>query len=131
MKKYAAFILAMIMVCSMVLVGCGKSEADDKGETNNSSVISFADVSWTREGDHDAETIRFGSDGSFTYSCACGNPVGDYDLCEGYSYDEKTKTITLECIEEIDEMVTVIQVVSCDDDELRLDFDGEILIFNK
>ncbi len=64
-------------------------------------------------------------------ACACGNPVNDSDLCEGYTYDEKTKTITLDCIEITDEMVTKIKVVKCDENSLELDFDGDIRIFEK
>ena len=126
MKKITTIFLAMVMILSIALVGCNKDEGP-----KDYSEFSFTDVSWTREGEHDVETIRFGADGSFTYSCACGNAVGDYDLCEEYSYDDKTKTITLECLEEVDDMVTVIKIVKCEGDELQLDFDGEILVFTK
>ena len=69
------------------------------------------------------------ADGKFTYYCACGNPVNDSDLCEGYTYDDSTKTITLNCIETTDEMVTTIKIVKCDGNSLQLDFNGEIRIF--
>ena len=75
--------------------------------------------------------IRFGADGKFTYYCACGNPVNNSDLCEGYTYDDSTKTISLNCIETTDEMVTTIKIVKCDENSLHLDFDGEIRIFEK
>ena len=128
MKKIIAIILAMLMMCSVIFVGCNKEAKD---QNKDYSEFPFADVAWTREGDHDFETIRFGADGSFSYSCACGNPVNDADLCEGYSYDDESKTITLECIEVTDEMITVIKIVKCDDKELHLDFNGEILVFVK
>ena len=130
MKKLTATLLAMLMMLSMVLVGCNKEEEKEEGPKDYSE-FAFVDVSWKREGDHDLETIRFGADGSFTYSCACGNAVGDYDLCDEYTYDDKTKTITLNCLEEVEDMVTVIKVVKCEGDELQLDFDGEILVFGK
>ena len=88
-------------------------------------------TSWTRDAEHDTETIRFGEDGSFAYYCACGNAVNDSDLCEGYTYDDSTKTITLNCIETTDEMVTTIKVVKCDENTLQLDFNGEIRVFEK
>lgn len=91
----------------------------------------FVGMSWTRDAENDIETIRFGEDGSFSYSCACGNPVNDSDLCEGYTYDEATKTITLDCIETTEEMVVAIKVVSCDGAELKLDFNGDIRVFTK
>lgn len=127
MKKIITIVLAMIMMCSVLFVGCNKAE---EGESKDYSEFPFTGKAWTREGEHDLETIRFGADGSFGYSCACGNPVNDADLCEGYSYDDESKTITLECIEATDEMVTVIKIVKCDDKELHLDFNGEILVFN-
>ena len=134
MKNYISLI-ALILVGAMLLAGCGNKQPetakpDDTTPVSNGDV-SFFDISWTREADHDTETIRFGADGSFTYSCACGNPVNDADLCEGYTYDEATKTITLECEEITEEMVTVIKVVKSDGNTLHLDFNGEIRIFEK
>lgn len=125
MKKRC--ILASLIVCLalLVCVGCEKPAEEVKNELN----CEFADVLWTRHAEHDVEMIRFGSDGSFTYYCACGNPVNDSDLCEGYTYDEETKTIRLNYIEETEEMVDTITVVSYSETELILDFDGEIRSF--
>ena len=128
MKK-SVCLLVLVMVCAMLFVGCKKEEKKD--EPVDYSQYSFTDTTWTRDAEQDIETIRFGSDGSHTYYCACGNPVNDSDLCEGYKYDDATKTITLDCLEETDEMVTVIKVVKYDENELHLDFDGEIRIFLK
>ena len=129
LKRYVS-LLILVFLCTTLFVGCTKNE-----NTYNSSVdqsnYSFVDISWTREAAHDIETIRFGEDGSFSYSCACGNPVNDSDLCEGYTYDDATKTITLDCIEITDDMVTVIKIVKCDEKELHLDFNGETRIFTK
>ena len=91
----------------------------------------FVNISWTRDAEHDTETIRFGADGKFTYYCGCGNPVNDSDLCEGYTYDDTTKIIELDCIETTDEMVTTIKIVKCDENSLHLDFNGEIRVFEK
>ena len=126
-KNISLFILAM--VCAMLFIGCAKKE--DKKVPVDYSQYSFTDTAWTRDAEQDIETIRFGADGHFTYYCSCGNPVNDSDLCEGYTYDDETKTITLDCLESTDEMVTVIKVVKYDEKELHLDFDGEIRIFVK
>ena len=126
MKKYS-LIFALILALSMLFVACGEN-SNDLGKDSD---CSFTNISWTREAENDIETIRFNEDGSYSYSCSCGNPVNDSDLCEGYTYDEKTKTITLNCIEETDEMITVIKVIKCNEKELHLDFDGEIRIFTK
>lgn len=128
MKKNI-FLLVLVIVCAMIFLGCTKEEKKD--EPVDYSQYSFTDISWTRDAEQDIETIRFGADGHFTYYCSCGNPVNDSDLCEGYTYDDETKTITLDCLEETDEMVTSIKVVKYDEKELQLDFDGEIRIFTK
>ena len=111
--------LFLLMVCLCFLTGCEKE------------MVEFTDISWTRETQADTETIFFGSDGSFHYFCGCGNPVNDADLCEGYTYDEKSGSITLDCFETTEEMVTEIGVVSFDGDKLELDFGGEIRKFER
>ena len=123
MKKYICLIV-LTFVCTLFFAGCTKENVDY-------SKYSFVNVSWTRDAEHDIETIYFGEEGNFSYYCACGNPVNDSDLCEGYTYDDDTKTITLDCIEETDEMITVIKIVKCDEEELHLDFNGEVRVFTK
>lgn len=129
MKKYV-YLFVLALVCSILFVGCDNSKKTDASSVDYSQ-YSFVGTSWTRDTEHDIETIRFGADGHFAYYCACGNSVNDSDLCEGYTYDDATKTITLDCIETTDEMVTVIKIVKCDEKELHLDFDGEVRVFNK
>ena len=129
MKKLVS-LFAIVLICALLFVGCSNNGKSDNRDADYSK-YSFVGVSWTRDADNDIETIRFGADGSFTNYCACGNSVNDSDLCEGYTYDDKTKTITLECIETTDEMVTVIKIVKCDENELQLDFDGEVRTFTK
>ena len=139
MKKFIS-VFALILVCAMLLVGCGKSEKNDAPETTDApetqkavdySRYEFTDVSWTRTTEYDTETLRFRSNGGFSYYCACGNPVNDSDMCEGYTYDDETKTVTLNCFETSEEMVTVIKIVKCEGGELHLDFNGEIRVFTK
>lgn len=127
MKKYVSF-LVLVLVCITLFVGCSENK-DTESVIVDYSKYSFVNTSWTRDAEHDIETIRFGADGHFAYYCSCGNPVNDSDLCEGYTYDDATKTITLNCIETTDEMVTKIKIVKCDENSLHLDFDGEIRIF--
>ena len=127
MKK-SAFLFTLFFILTILFVGCGKNTNDLSVDYSN---YSFVNVSWTRDAEQDIETIRFGEDGSFSYYCACGNSVNDSDLCEGYTYDNTTKTIKLNCIEETDEMITVIKIVKCDETELHLDFNGEVRIFTK
>ena len=125
MKKY--FIILMFLV--LLLTGCGDSK--EKTQKKDYSEYSFTDVSWTRDAGNDIETIVFKSDGKFTYYCSCGNPVNDSDLCESYTYNEDTKEITLDYIEETEEAVTTIKIVKETETTLELDFDGEIRKFEK
>lgn len=129
MKKYIS-LFALIFICTILLAGCAKTEKTASSDVDYSK-YSFVNSSWTRDTEQDIETLYFGEDGSFRYYCACGNPVNDSDLCEGYAYDDATKTITLDCIETTEEMVTVLKIVKCDEKELHLDFDGEIRVFTK
>ena len=129
MKKYFS-ILVLTLLCGVLFVGCMGNDKQTEVPVDYSNYV-FASGSWTRNATNDIETIRFGADGSFTYYCACGNPVNDSDLCEGYIYNDETKTITLNCVEVTDEMVTVIKIEKCDDKELHLNFDGETRIFTR
>ena len=129
MKKYIS-LTALILICAILLVGCGGKKEPEETKVDYSE-YPFVDVSWTRDAEHDTETIRFGKDGHFVYYCGCGNPVNDSDMCESYTYDDATKTITLNCFETTEEMVTTIKIVECNETNLQLDFDGEIRIFEK
>ncbi len=119
MKK----IFIILFIGILFLSGCNKKV--------DYSEYSFTDTSWIRNADHDIETIRFNSDGSFSYYCGCGNSVNDSDLCDNYTYNDKTKEIKLDCFEKTDEMVTTIKIIKSSDSILELDFDGDIRIFEK
>ena len=124
MKKIIILVLA-----ALLLTGCD-STREEKQEKDYSK-YSFTDVSWTRDAENDIETIVFKSNGRFVYYCSCGNPVNDSDLCENYTYNDKTKEITLDCFEETEETVTTIKVVKSTETTLELDFNGEIRKFEK
>ena len=129
MKKIKVkLFLVLAFSLFFLLLGCTKSNTD---ETVNYSEYLFTDTSWTRKAEHDIETIRFGSDGSFVYYCACGNPVNDSDLNEGYTYDDVAKTITVKYIETTEETVSTIKIEACDGENIKLNFDGEIREFVK
>ncbi len=129
MKKIKTGLLLVLTTALLfLLLSCAKNNI---GNTVNYSEYSFTDVSWTRNAEHDIETIRFGSDGTFVYYCACGNPVNDSDLNEGYTYDDATKTITVKYLETTEETVSSIIIEECDDESIKLNFDGEIREFIK
>lgn len=123
MKKY--YLLLIFWLC-FLMAGCGAEK-----EQADYSAYPFVDVSWTRTTEYDTEFITFYADGRFSYYCACGNPVNDSDLCEGYAYDDATKTITLDYDEDVFGVPTELLVVECDGAILKLDFAGEIREFTK
>ena len=121
--------IIVLLLLTLFLTGCGDTK--EKTQKTDYSNYSFTDITWTRDAESDEETIIFKSNGSFTYYCSCGNPVNDSDLCETYSYNDDTKEITLDCLEETEETVTNIKIVNSTETALELDFNGEIRKFEK
>lgn len=119
-KKIISVSFVFIIILSL-FTACGQKE--------DYASYPFVNVSWTRDGDGDVEFISFHEDGTFGYYCACGNPVNDSDLCEGYSYDPESKTVTLDYSEVTADAVTTLVVKKCTEDELVLSFEGEIRHF--
>ena len=119
--------ILVISICFGILFlsGCNKKVNVDYSE------YSFTHGSWSRDNGHDIETISFKADGSFSYSCACGNPVNDADLCDEFTYNDETKEISLKCIEKTEEMITTFKIISSTDTVLELDFNGEVRRFEK
>ena len=125
MKKY----IIILMLVGLFLTGC--NDKKEKTQVKDYSEYLFTDVSWTREGGNDIETIVFKSDGRFSYYCSCGNPVNDSDLCESYIYNDKNKEIKLDCFETTEETITNIKILEMSEEVLELDFNGEIRKFEK
>ena len=126
MRKISS-ILTILCCLLFFLSGCtSKPTADNEVDY---STYEFAGKQWIRDAEHDLETLCFLPNGEFHYSCACGNPVNDSDMVESYSYDDTTKMFTLNCYEELEGMITEIELISCDGETLELDFDGEKRVF--
>ena len=120
--KYLRVIFTVLAVSLCLCVGCGNDQpAAERG--------GFEDMTWVRDTESCIETLCFRSDGSCSYYCACGNPVNDDDLCEGYRYDAESKSILLEFLETTEETVTEIRVERFDGTTLVLDFDGDVRTF--
>ena len=125
MKRNTIILLLVVLL----LTGCGNTK--EKTEETVYNNYSFTDVSWTRDAGNDIETIIFKSNGRFIYYCSCGNSVNDSDMCENYTYNERTNEINLACFETTEDTITTIKVVSSTDTNLELDFNGELRIFEK
>ena len=144
MKKHLLIFAAVLLACALIFCACsdevagteepaGTEETVGTEESADSSISqsTFVDIRWTRETSSDTEYLRFYSDGDFVYYCACGNPVDDSDLCDGYTYDASTGTITLHYVIEIPGLITSIKVVSCDENTLVLNFGGQNRTFTR
>lgn len=125
MKKYTIGLIIMLLAL-LALIGCGRGE-----KTDYSEYTFFTDIDWCRETEIDVEHICFSSDGSFSYYYGCGNPANDSDLCEGYTYDDETRTITLKYPKPNESVVTTIRIKDYDENSIELDFEGDIRIFTK
>ena len=115
----------LIILISLLLFACSFCACSN----NKQYDFPFVDIRWTRDGDSDTEYLRFYSNGEFSYYCGCGNPVNDSDLCDGYTFDPKTNVITLKYTFPSRDAVTKIKVIKCSEDELVLDFNGDIRTF--
>lgn len=135
MRKHKLGFMVLCCMMALFLVGCEPETNGDDTETGNVqmeidySMYDFAGKKWIRDAECDTEALCFLTNGEFRYSCGCGNPVNDSDAVESYSYDDTTKTFTLNCYEEIEGMITEIKLLYCDDKRLELDFAGDVRVF--
>lgn len=114
MKK----ILMLLVVLTLILTGCG----------GNKHPEFLTEKSWEYDNKICAESISFGEDGEFIYSEACGSPVGNYDVYDEYSYDEKTQTITLVPCEGNSDK-ELVKVLHYDEASLMLQIGGKVKEF--
>ena len=127
--------LIFVSIVGVFLMGCALELETDSNENVNSraeidyGMYDFAGIQWTRDTECDTETLCFLPNGEFRYSCACGSSVNDSDVVESYSYDDTTQKFTLNCYEEIEGMITEMELVSCDGERLELDFGGDVRVF--
>ena len=121
MKK----IIIIMLFATIFLTGC----AQEQTKQVDYSEYLFTNKNWTRDSGYDIETIKFKSDGNFTYYCSCGNPVNDSDMCETYTYNDKTKEIKLDCFETTEETITTIKIKEFTNETLELDINREIRKF--
>lgn len=113
--RMAAAAACIVLFCCMVLAGCSSGNKHPEFLTEHT---------WTHFAVCD-ETISFGEDGSYAYYCACGEPVGDSDLYDGYSYDESKSEIALKP----DGEDSIIKVLRQEKSRLLLDFGNGVKEF--
>ena len=121
MKKILLGIFCGLLVCA--LWGCGEKEEITTPAPFSGKDWSFLDPA---RGSHDR--ISFGEDGSFSYYCDAGEPVGDSDLYDSYRYDGESSLITL--YNGYDKNEKTVRVLSYNVSHLLLEIDGEIRDFS-
>ena len=130
LKKYLCMVLCLMMVISCV--ACGQSDGDStKGESSKepeSDADFLTEKRWEYNTLSCTEVLYLGEDGTFSYYETCGNPVGNSDLYETYSYDKEKKIITAHGSDnEVEDMeITVLRYVK---DSLLLRIGGNIKEF--
>jgi len=117
----------LLMVISMITMsGCSKIPKTEE------TIISadFADKEWRFYNEVTSEhlCLNLGSDGSYSYHCACGEPVGNSDLYDRYEYDEEAKLLTL--FSSSDNATDQIEVLRYNIHHLMVRIDGEVKDFS-
>ena len=124
----------MVMILLLILtVGCTSKKIGNGNSKKNKEKITineeFCDKEWFfyDEVRAENEVLRLGKDGSFSYHCSCGEPIGDSDIYETYEYDKNKKKIVL-CGSEKE--TKNIELINYNEYHMLLKIDGEIKDFS-
>lgn len=90
MKKLGCIALLLSVVLSFI--ACGKEGGENVLTKKDTDFLT--EKHWEYNILTCTEVLFFGEDGRFSYYETCGNPVGDYDMYDTYSYDAEKKIIT-------------------------------------
>ncbi len=121
MKKEIIFNITRIVLLILIILAALKYQ--DNKKYNDSLSDAIIKNTWSRAGEGDTEFIYFGENGEFSYYCACGNPVDNYDLCDSYKYDKESDTIKLNC--SLSTIKDKIKIIENDEYHLVLEIAGE------
>lgn len=118
-------LLLIALAVPMTLSGC-KGSAGQKDEEKKL----LTEGNWTHYNATigESENITFNKDNEYFYSCSCGEPVGDSDLYDIYSYDGDGK-ITLKASYEDGPEDVPVNIIYIDDMTLLLSIEDDIVEF--
>lgn len=121
--------LIPFLIVLLSLGGCSQSQQEDQKEDKAEILTEFTDKKWLFYDEVTAEhlCLYLGSDGSYSYHCQCGEPVGDSDLYDEYEYDEGTNSITL--FNSYDDETDQIEVIEYNEHHLMIIIDDELKDF--
>lgn len=126
MKKKIANILLTSFLCCFVSLGCSNSSAENNEKIKQLLINS----TWKHYNAIIGETegISFTQNNEFFYNCSCGEPVGDSDLYDTYSYDGKDN-IVLKASYDDGPNEQILHILFIDDMTLLLDLGDDIVEF--
>ena len=125
-NKLKTAMLLVTLAIPMTLSGC----KDSGGENKIDKEKLLIQTSWEHYNANIGETegVFFNKDNEYFYSCSCGEPVGDSDLYDIYSYDGNN-TITLKASYEDGPEDKNLNILYIDDMTLLLDMGDDIVEF--
>ena len=114
-QRIFGFIISLLLCAGFL--GCSKQE------------VEFADKEWLFYDEVTSEhlVMYFGSDGTYSYHCQCGEPVGNSDIYENYKYNKDTGIITL--FNSYDDSTDEIEIIDSNEYHLMVRVDGEVKDF--
>ena len=120
-------LVTIIILCVQFVLMTACTQTPDTEEPTASA--DFVDKEWLFYDEVTAEhlCLNLGSDGSYSYHCQCGEPVGDSDLYDKYEYDAEAAIITLS--NSNDNETSEIKVLDYNEYHLMLEIDNEIKDF--
>ena len=106
----------------------GAKQGEEKGEKGETTFLSGTSWAHYDPASGEGNVMSFHEDGTYSYHCECGEPVGDSDLYENYTYDENTKKIALHGV---DSSIrdTEMTILESGKGRLLLAQDGNVLEF--
>ena len=123
----------MILIQAVLITGCVQEdmqkETPNEGQEANTISEDFVDKEWLFYDEVTSEhlCLKLGSDGTYSYHCQCGEPVGDSDLYDRYEYNKEAGVITLSS--ESDDAAAEITVLDYNEYHLMVEIDGEVKDF--
>ena len=129
MRKRNHFLVSVLLMSTIILGtgslwGCSSPE-----EPSDKMPAELVDKTWYFYDEFSAEhlCLTLGSDNAFSYHCQCGEPVGDSDIYDQYTYDEEKEIIILS--NDSEDETKEVKVLGYNEYHLLLEIDGEIKDF--
>lgn len=122
-NKIFGAILCLVLLCCITACGSGT-----KKKKEGSYPDFLINHDWEYNTLSCTEILHFYEDGGFSYYEACGNPVGNSDCYETYSYDEATGIVTAYGYDDSVEDMEIV-VLRYTKDSLLVSIEGAIKEF--